>query len=216
VAIIHATTMVPSKLDLLAAWLPGQPWYGACGPPRLTRAGGFRLDDPAGDVGIEFMAVRDDAGGADTAYLVPMTYRGAPLAGAENALIGTAEHGVLGPRWIYDGVRDPVLVAALTALVHGQAVPQHQSQSDVADPSVQVVGPRPAAAAVVPRGLDVRDEADRTVVTVTAPDAVLTFDVLRVLRPAQRLDEAGVTSVVLPWTSADGTSRTAAAVRVRG
>ena len=38
-----------------------------------------------------------------TTYVVPMTYRGAPLAGADEALIGTSEHGVLGRRWIYDG-----------------------------------------------------------------------------------------------------------------
>ena len=26
-AIIHRTTLNPGKLELLAAWLPGQPWY---------------------------------------------------------------------------------------------------------------------------------------------------------------------------------------------
>ena len=26
-AIIHNTTMSPGKLELLTAWLPGQPWY---------------------------------------------------------------------------------------------------------------------------------------------------------------------------------------------
>jgi hypothetical protein len=54
-ATIHRTTMVPGKLDLLGDWLPRQPCYrDAGGPPTLTRAGGFPLDDPAGDVGIEF------------------------------------------------------------------------------------------------------------------------------------------------------------------
>ena len=48
-AIIHNTTMNPGKLDLLAAWLPAQPWYRQTGQePELARAGGFRLDDPAG------------------------------------------------------------------------------------------------------------------------------------------------------------------------
>ena len=62
-ATIHRTTMVPGKLDLLGDWLPRQPWYRSTGtPPQLTRAGGFRLDDPAGEVGIEFIFVTDGIG----------------------------------------------------------------------------------------------------------------------------------------------------------
>src|SRR5215218_2901068 len=111
------TTMVPTKLELLADWLPRQPWYRDTGrPPVLGRAGGFRLDDPAGEVGIECMFVADDGG---TTYFVPLSYRGAPLAGAEDALIGTSEHGVLGLRWIYDGAQDRVVVAALRAFRDG-------------------------------------------------------------------------------------------------
>jgi len=140
-ATIHQTTMNPGKLDLLASWLPAQPWYlGAAGTePKLTRAGGFRLDDPAGAVGIEFMVVADDATGDTVFYQVPMTYRGAPLAGADDALIGTSEHGVLGRRWIYDGVHDPVLIAQLVACIQGAATPQAQSQSDTPDPTVVAV-----------------------------------------------------------------------------
>jgi Maltokinase N-terminal cap domain len=49
-AIIHRTTMIPGKLELLAAWLPAQPWYLDRGrEPELAKAGGFRLDDPQGD-----------------------------------------------------------------------------------------------------------------------------------------------------------------------
>jgi hypothetical protein len=48
-AVIHQTTMSPTKLELLAAWLPGQPWYIGTGrAPDLARVGGFRLDDPRG------------------------------------------------------------------------------------------------------------------------------------------------------------------------
>jgi Maltokinase N-terminal cap domain len=60
---IHNTTMVPSKLELLSGWLPQQPWYVANGANALTRVGGFRLDDPDGEVGIEFIFVRNDGGG---------------------------------------------------------------------------------------------------------------------------------------------------------
>lgn len=59
-AIIHHTTLVPSKIELLAAWLPAQPWYLHRGrEPELTKIGGFRLDDPQGEVGIEFMVAAD-------------------------------------------------------------------------------------------------------------------------------------------------------------
>ncbi|HSR83735.1 MAG TPA: 1,4-alpha-glucan branching protein [Streptosporangiaceae bacterium] len=136
-AVIHHTTLTPTKLELLAAWLPAQPWYPGPGQPTaLARAGGFRLDDPAGEVGIEFMVVTDNADGASVSYHVPLTYRGAPLAGAHDALIGQAEHGVLGRRWIYDGVHDPVLMAQLSELLRGGVQAQAQSVSDTADPTV--------------------------------------------------------------------------------
>ncbi len=136
-AVIHHTTLTPSKLELLAGWLPSQPWYVATSrPPELTKAGGFRLDDPAGAVGIEFMIVTDQSGERPVSYHVPLTYRGAPLAGAEHALIGQAEHGVLGTRWVYDGARDPVLLTQLVAFLRGAVAAQAQSVSDTPDPSV--------------------------------------------------------------------------------
>jgi len=135
-AVIHQTTMVPTKLELLTAWLPRQDWYaGEAGGPSLAKVGGFRLDDPAGEVGIEFMVVRDDAAHS-RAYLVPMTYRGSPLASADPHLIGTSEHGVLGIRWIYDGTQDPVLLTQLADLIQGHAQAQAQSQSHTPDATV--------------------------------------------------------------------------------
>ncbi|HWM37853.1 MAG TPA: 1,4-alpha-glucan branching protein, partial [Streptomyces sp.] len=84
-AIIHRTTVKPTKLDLLNSWLPSRSWYngdGGAGEPELAKAGGFRLDDPQGEVGIEFMLVADTSGVRPVTYLVPVTYRGAPLDGA--------------------------------------------------------------------------------------------------------------------------------------
>ena len=136
-AVIHHTTLVPSKLELLASWLPSQPWYAATGAePDLVKAGGFRLDDPDGAVGIEFMIVTDQSAEPAATYHVPLAYRGAPLSGAEHALVGETEHGVLGRRWVYDGEHDPVLMAQLAALVRGIIAAQAQSLSDTADPSV--------------------------------------------------------------------------------
>ncbi|KUL38849.1 1,4-alpha-glucan branching protein [Streptomyces sp. NRRL F-4489] len=136
-AVIHETTLTPTKLELLADWLPGQPWYtGTQASPRLDKAGGFRIDDPEGEVGIEFMVATDRSGAAEVAYLVPLSYRGAPLDGAEQGLIGTTEHGVLGRRWVYDGAHDPVLVGQLLALLQGRAEAQAQNASDTRDESV--------------------------------------------------------------------------------
>lgn len=142
-AFIHRTTMMPSKLELLTDWLPQQSWYaGGTRPPELVKAGGFRLDDPQGAVGIEFMVVADATAAEPVAYLVPMGYRDAALDGVPGeALIGTSEHGVLGTRWIYDGVHDPVVMAQLHALLRGEAIPQHQNQSDTPDPAVTVHEP---------------------------------------------------------------------------
>ncbi|OII61537.1 1,4-alpha-glucan branching protein [Streptomyces sp. CC77] len=137
-AIIHKTTLTPTKLELVQAWLPQQPWYAGTGAPALEKAGGFRLDDPEGEVGIEFMVVADTSGDAPVAYHVPLTYRGAPLDGAGGeALVGTAEHGVLGKRWVYDGVRDPLLVDQVRELLRGRAVPQAQSLTDTPAPTVE-------------------------------------------------------------------------------
>ncbi len=134
---IHHTTLTPSKTQLLADWLPTRPWYrGTPSAPTLTKSGGFRLDDPEGEVGIEFMVVTDISADRPQAYLVPLTYRGSPLDGADHALIGTMRHGVLGERWAYDGCHDPVLVGELLSLIQGRAQAMAQSISDTVDHEV--------------------------------------------------------------------------------
>ncbi|WP_263168927.1 maltokinase N-terminal cap-like domain-containing protein [Streptomyces sp. SCSIO ZS0520] len=151
-AVIHRTTLTPTKLELLASWLPAQPWYQEPeGGPRPAKAGGFRLDDPAGEVGIEFMVVTEGPEAEPRSYLVPLTYRAAPLEEAADALLGTAEHGVLGRRWVYDGAHDPVLVRELGALFLGKSAPQAQSESDTPDPTVRAHYTGPATAPLTPR-----------------------------------------------------------------
>ncbi|MFF7649241.1 1,4-alpha-glucan branching protein [Streptomyces sp. NPDC007983] len=198
-AVIHKTTMRPTKLELLTPWLPRQPWYlGAGREPELSRVGGFRLDDPQGEVGIEFMVVRDDSGDRPVWYHLPLSYRAAPLAGAEQALVGTSEHGVLGRRWVYDGTHDPVLVAQLFALLQGRAEPQMQSVSDTPDPSVAVQAadvPDAVGAASVTNG------PDGTRLAVA--EGRLTLDVTRVLEADRRAPEAQG-QVTAPWRLPDG------------
>ncbi|MBE3012006.1 1,4-alpha-glucan branching protein [Microbispora sp. NEAU-D428] len=212
-AVIHRTTLTPSKLELLTTWLPVQPWYEGEGRPELAKAGGFRLDDPQGEVGIEFMVVTDVSGEGPVSYQVPFSYRGAPLEGADHALIGTTEHGVLGRRWIYDGTHDPVLVAQLHALFQGEAEAQDQNVSDTPDPSVirsftgaAVPGPiRLTAVADAPHATDIVVDA------ATVDDAGdggrggrLTMRVTRVLRPGEADVADALGHVTAGWRLPDG------------
>ncbi|NUO57689.1 MAG: hypothetical protein HOV71_31885 [Hamadaea sp.] len=113
-AVVYKADLQPSKLDLVNAWLPGRPWFaGPAGVP-VDRIAACRFDDPAGEVGVEAILVR---AGDGPIYHTPLTYRGAPLAGAEAYLLGTSEHSVLGTRWIYDALGDPVYAAVLTAAI---------------------------------------------------------------------------------------------------
>jgi hypothetical protein len=221
-AIVHNTTMNPGKLELLATWLPAQPWFAGDGrAPELAKVGGFRLDDPLGEVGIEFMLVAD----GPVVYQVPMTYHGRELPGAEGRLIGTSEHGVLGQRWIYDGIRDPVLVAQLVALIQGEAQAQAQSVSSTPDPSVTgqpaAGGSLAAISSVV--GADGPDGTE-LLVDAAGPDGrpagQLTVRVRRILQPdadgasagadgAPAGDAAGRPCLSGTWRRPDGT-------RVRG
>lgn len=211
-AVIHQTTMNPSKMELLAAWLPRQPWYvGADGTPRLARAGGFRLDDPAGQVGIEFAVGTEVSTDRHVTYLLPMTYRGEALAGADAGLIGISQHGVLGKRWIYDGTRDPVLIAQLVALIQGQAEPQAQSVSNTADPTVIGRAATDGAltvteSTVVADGPSSTDLRIRTAGADGGPGGQMLVRVVRILEPdsAQRSDgvQPGVSAT---WKQPDGT-----------
>ena len=47
---------------------------------------------------------------------VPLTYRDEPLDGAADALITEMQHSVLGTRWVYDGLRDPMFVTMLAGV----------------------------------------------------------------------------------------------------
>jgi len=117
VALIYQAELTPSKPDVLTGWIPRQPWFEGDGGARVTILGSFRFDDPAGEVGIESFLVRF---GADSPTLhVPLTYRAEPLELGAGPVepVATMQHSVLGTRWVYDGARDPVYVAALATAV---------------------------------------------------------------------------------------------------
>ncbi|EFL18644.1 hypothetical protein [Streptomyces sp. C] len=220
-AIIHHTTLSPTKLELLAEWLPLRPWYqGVEKSARLAKAGGFRLDDPEGEVGIEFMVVTDESGPEPVSYLAPLTYRGAPLEGAEAGLVGTLEHGVLGTRWVYDGAHDFVLVEQLLALLAGGAVAQAQSETDAPDPTVEV---RSSGGWDLPAGLTgpgtVADTAAGTEITVgpfMEPGPVLTLTLSRVLRPGTASGEGLLGQVLAGWSVPGGAAERGVFAYLRG
>lgn len=111
-ALVHRATLEPSKQELLEAWLPSRPW--AAGATSVEKVAEYRFDDPEFEVGVETILWRT----ADGSILqVPFTYRAAPLSGAEDFLVGTSDHSVLGRRWVYDGCGDPVWASTLTAAV---------------------------------------------------------------------------------------------------
>lgn len=116
----YPATITPSKAELLAGWVPAQPWGPGAGA-ELEVVGAFRYDDPDGQVGMETHLVAV----GDTLFQVPLTYRNDPLPDAADALVGTLEHSDLGTRWVYDGLRDPqstMVLAAVAMTGQGEAL----------------------------------------------------------------------------------------------
>jgi hypothetical protein len=110
-ALFHRATVTPTKAELIAAWAPTQAWGPSAAEP-VEVVGSFRFDDPNGLVGMETHLVKAEG----ALFQIPLTYRAEPLVGADDALIGEMHHSVLGPRWVYDGLRDPLFVVMLAAV----------------------------------------------------------------------------------------------------
>ncbi|MFS3129846.1 CG0192-related protein [Nocardioides sp. Bht2] len=132
-AVLHRAQISPTKLELVTAWLDQQPWGGS---GEVELIGGYRFDDPDGEVGIESLLARR----GDLIAQLPVTYRGAPLDGAEEYLITTMEHSALGKRWIYAATGDPVAMACFARALTGE---QQQAEVEVhhADGRVEQIEP---------------------------------------------------------------------------
>lgn len=147
-ALLHPdATISPTKLEVVRMWLRARSWVPG-DPDEVEMIGGYRFDDPAGEVGIETLLVRWPAGAV---VQVPLTYRPAPLAGAEDFCVCTMDHSVLGRRWVHHGVGDPVYAAALvTAMLTGAHEAPMQIEVDGAlrtrEPVVRVHGTGSVAA----------------------------------------------------------------------
>lgn len=171
-AVLHRATLSPSKLELLTGWLAGRSWSGR--PGGLEQLGAYRFDDPAGEVGIESFLL----GSSDGRVLhVPVTYRAAPVEGAEADLVGTMEHSVLGHRWVYDGCADPVWAAQLLSVVltgGTQAALFLAGGSDPLPATATVEGSGTAGTPVEDvTSVSGRDEGDTTVVRAASREILL-------------------------------------------
>jgi hypothetical protein len=182
--IIHrGATLTPHFRDFLPAWATRQPWYLGPDQPSLRPVGYYRFEDPAGAVGIETHLVTDGS----ALYQIPMTYRDAPLDGAEAALISTTEHSVLGQRWIYDATADPVWAAELVRVVGTNGAAELSLKPGAG--RTEACGRRlaPAAPKAVAAGAVVAD--------LTPAD--VSIDLHRVLRAGEPPTEAGLLGVLL-------------------
>jgi hypothetical protein len=164
-AVMYKATIDPTKLELLAAWLPTRSWFS--GSTELERIATFRFDDPDGQVGVETMLVR---AGDGPLFQTPMTYRAAPLTGADEWLIGTTEHTRLGHRWVYDACGDPVYAGALASaiLTGGRSADEFYDDGETVvprQPQATAVGSGSQSSFVAAGDLRTAD-GDPTVVTV--------------------------------------------------
>ena len=177
--IVHRATLSPTKQELVEAWLPSRAWAAGpvAGGAGLAKVAEYRYDDPEGEVGVETILWRTADG---TVLQTPLTYRAAPLAGAEDHLVTTTAHSVLGERWVYDGCGDPVWVSTLaTAILTGASqsqmflVGEDGERVDV-PPRMQVRGSGHDGAAPSFGGVDdVHDEGAVTVVRAGSVELVL-------------------------------------------
>ena len=164
--IVYNTTMSPTKTELVTSWLVKQEFYTGQGSPKLYAIGGFRLEDPQCEVGIELSIFADHADTSDVIYHVPMTYRDAPLEGAEKSLIGTSEHAILGLRYVYDAAADPVFIAQAKALLAGNTVAQHRVESFTEDPRIKLSGETKGKDAVIIRRLSAAETSEAGVIGI--------------------------------------------------
>jgi hypothetical protein len=137
----HRATITPTKQELVTSWLDRQR-LGGTGDVEMLAA--YRFDDPAGEVGIEAFLVRRSG----SVFHLPVTYRDAPLDGAEVDLLTIMEHSVLGRRWVYDAVGDPVALACYAAALAGR---QEQAAFELWDGGTRV-GQRPPSVALAASG----------------------------------------------------------------
>ncbi len=138
--VFHRATITPTKAELIAGWVPTQPWGPSADSP-VDVIGSFRFDDPENRVGMESHLVMTEG----TLLNIPLTYRDGPVDGADDALITKMEHSELGTRWVYDALRDERYVTSLAAVTmtgQGEALgmAHHDGRWYIAPANVRIEG----------------------------------------------------------------------------
>ena len=196
-AFVHRdATLRPTKIDIVRQWLTAADWFDAAPETVVTSPPlSYRFDDPAGKVGIEALVVPYEG----RFIQLPLTYREAPLDGAQQWLLTTMEHSVLGRRWIYDGVGDPALVTAFVSSIAGGA----SSATLEFGPDDQ---PQTAATSIQARGTGSKPMTTPfEVVSVERSEAVSTVHTAAgVLRIPHLLDPAAQVSAMALVGDGDG------------
>lgn len=141
-ATIYTAELQPSKKEFVTAWLDKQFWGGS-GEPELI--GTYRFDDTGGEVGFEGFVLRRE----DRILHLPITYRAAPIDGAEDYLITKMDHSVLGERWAYDAMADPVGIHMLNQALAGEI---QQAEYHFYDENGQYLGSEDSAISIYIRG----------------------------------------------------------------
>lgn len=181
-SLIYEAELVPTKAEIIAAWLPTRSWFNG-DVEQVEIVGGYRFDDPAGEVGIQGQFV---TAGSNTVYHVPLTYRGAALEGAEEHLMGTMQHSVLGERFVYDAIGDPVFQNVLARVI-AQGGTHADEFTALADGSTE---PRPVQGEVFGSGIPDSDYPEFITAKTSTDDGVssaftskATLAILRLVDP---------------------------------
>ncbi|ASK64550.1 hypothetical protein CFK39_00350 [Brachybacterium avium] len=132
-AIIYQAELSPSKTEILRDFLSGRSW-GEAG--ELELLGAYRFDDPDGVVGVECHLVRV----GETIYHLPLAYRPERLDGAEEQLLATMQHSVLGERYVYDGLGDEVALDCFRRALCGE---QAQAELGIYSDEGELIETRP-------------------------------------------------------------------------
>lgn len=137
ISTVHQATINPTKIEMARTWLPKQVWFtGDAEQAELLDR--FRFEDPEHEVGVETLLIKV----GEDIYQLPVTYRAAPLEGAEDGFIGTMEHSALGTRYVYDAMFDPVYLAELERTIREMDTASSVRRPDgtITPPTVNVRG----------------------------------------------------------------------------
>ncbi|WP_026545329.1 1,4-alpha-glucan branching protein GlgB [Arthrobacter sp. 35/47] len=171
--------------ELLAAWMPSQRWFPSKGREiSLSRAGGIRLEDPSGEVGLEVHLVAVESGRRLDVVNVPLSFRSEPLEGADAALLGETDHAELGRRYVYDGTHDPVFVSAWLELIRtGGGTPDGRTTATALGDFASSNGVPPSAGISVLGG-----EQSNTSVVISSGKTPMILKFFRVLAAGESPD----------------------------